>query len=149
MEKYVVMLGIAVLLIVLGVLNMKGNVSSLHSYHRRRVSEEDRLPFGKKGRAWYRHLRWRYGGVCRVRSCIRKIKRRSSFDARSSAFGHRTCNRTGAQHLCYDQVQQGDILNLHISRNTGIKFSYSTRVSSLGSPVIGSNKSLYEKSATP
>ena len=48
MEKYVIMLGIAVLLIVLGALNMKGNVSSLHSYHRRRVSEEDRLPFGKK-----------------------------------------------------------------------------------------------------
>lgn len=27
---------------------MKGNISSLHSYHRNRVSEEDRLPFGKK-----------------------------------------------------------------------------------------------------
>lgn len=33
--------------IVIGILNRKGNVSSLHSYHRKRVSEEDRLPFGK------------------------------------------------------------------------------------------------------
>ena len=26
---------------------MKGNISSLHEYHRHRVSEEDRLPFGR------------------------------------------------------------------------------------------------------
>ena len=31
----------------LGVSNMRGNISSIHSYHRKRVSEEDRLPFGK------------------------------------------------------------------------------------------------------
>ena len=28
--------------------NMRGNISSLHSYHRHRVSEEDRIPFGKQ-----------------------------------------------------------------------------------------------------
>ena len=27
---------------------MKGNITSLHSYHRKRVTEEDRIPFGKK-----------------------------------------------------------------------------------------------------
>jgi hypothetical protein len=27
---------------------MRGNISSLHSYHRSRVSEEDRIPFGKQ-----------------------------------------------------------------------------------------------------
>ena len=27
---------------------MRGNISSLHSYHRNRVSEEDRIPFGKQ-----------------------------------------------------------------------------------------------------
>ena len=27
---------------------MKGNISSLHSYHRNRVSEEDRIPFGRQ-----------------------------------------------------------------------------------------------------
>ena len=31
-----------------GVSNMRGNISSLHSYHRHRVSEEDRIPFGKQ-----------------------------------------------------------------------------------------------------
>ena len=34
--------------IFIGVSNRKGNISSLHSYHRNRVSEEDRIPFGKK-----------------------------------------------------------------------------------------------------
>ena len=39
---------IGILCIVIGILNMKGNISTLHSYHRHRVSEEDKLPFGKK-----------------------------------------------------------------------------------------------------
>lgn len=38
---------IGLICIILGVFNRKGNISSLHSYHRKRVSEEDRLPFGK------------------------------------------------------------------------------------------------------
>ncbi len=38
---------VGALCIVLGVLNMKGNVSSIHSYHRRRVAQEDLLPFGR------------------------------------------------------------------------------------------------------
>lgn len=32
----------------LGIMNMKGNISTLHSYHRKRVSEEDRIPFGRE-----------------------------------------------------------------------------------------------------
>lgn len=39
---------VGVIFIVLGISNTKGNISSLHSYHRNRVSEEDRLPFGKQ-----------------------------------------------------------------------------------------------------
>ncbi len=35
------------LCIVLGILNMKGNISSIHSYHRNRLSEEDIRPFGR------------------------------------------------------------------------------------------------------
>ena len=35
------------LLILLGISNMKGNISTLHRYHRKRVTEEDRLPFGR------------------------------------------------------------------------------------------------------
>ena len=38
---------VGVVCIVLGISNMRGNISSLHSYHRNRVSEEDRIPFGK------------------------------------------------------------------------------------------------------
>ena len=39
---------VGIICIVLGISNMRGNISSLHSYHRNRVSEEDRIPFGKK-----------------------------------------------------------------------------------------------------
>jgi predicted permease len=39
---------VGVICVVLGVSNMKGNISSLHEYHRSRVSEEDRIPFGKQ-----------------------------------------------------------------------------------------------------
>ena len=39
---------VGVICISLGISNMKGNISSLHSYHRSRVSEEDRIPFGRQ-----------------------------------------------------------------------------------------------------
>lgn len=39
---------LGILFIVIGVLNRKGNVSMLHSYHIKRVKEEDKLPLGKK-----------------------------------------------------------------------------------------------------
>ena len=39
---------IGVLCIGLGLSNRKGNINSLHFYHRHRVSEADRLPFGKQ-----------------------------------------------------------------------------------------------------
>jgi len=39
---------VGVVCIVLGISNMRGNISTLHSYHRQRVSEEDRIPFGKQ-----------------------------------------------------------------------------------------------------
>lgn len=39
---------VGVICIVLGFSNTKGNISSLHSYHRNRVSEADRVPFGKQ-----------------------------------------------------------------------------------------------------
>ena len=38
---------IGIVCIVIGISNRKGNISLLHSYHRKRVSEEDRIPFGK------------------------------------------------------------------------------------------------------
>ena len=45
--NYIVPVLLGILCIVIGILNMKGNVSSLHSYHRRRVAEQDIRPFGR------------------------------------------------------------------------------------------------------
>ena len=39
---------IGVLISALGIMNMKGNISSLHWYHRQRVSPDDVKPFAKK-----------------------------------------------------------------------------------------------------
>lgn len=36
-----------VMCVAIGISNMKGNISMLHSYHRKRVAEEDRIPFGR------------------------------------------------------------------------------------------------------
>lgn len=38
---------LGVVCVIIGLSNRKGNISLLHSYHRKRVSEEDKLPFGK------------------------------------------------------------------------------------------------------
>ena len=38
---------IGVVIIILGTVNYKGNISTLHSYHRKRVAREDVLPFGR------------------------------------------------------------------------------------------------------
>jgi hypothetical protein len=48
MESVIVTLLVGILCVALGISNMRGNISSLHAYHRHRVSEEDRIPFGKK-----------------------------------------------------------------------------------------------------
>lgn len=47
MENLVLVI-VGVVLIFMGISHRKGNISSLHSYHRKRVSESDRIPFGKE-----------------------------------------------------------------------------------------------------
>ena len=47
MEAYFLSAFVGLICIVLGIFNRKGRIESLHSYHRKRVSEEDRIPFGK------------------------------------------------------------------------------------------------------
>ena len=47
MEEYILPIIVGLLIIVMGVVNVKGNISTLHWYHRKRVSEADRLPFGR------------------------------------------------------------------------------------------------------
>ena len=39
---------VGIICIFLGISNMKGNISLLHSYHRHRVSEKDKIPFGRQ-----------------------------------------------------------------------------------------------------
>ena len=38
---------VGVVLFAIGIANRKGNISMLHSYHTKRIKEEDKLPFGK------------------------------------------------------------------------------------------------------
>ena len=48
MGEFITQIIIGLFLIGVGIFNMKGNISLLHSYHRKRVKEEDIKPFGKK-----------------------------------------------------------------------------------------------------
>ena len=48
MYEYIVTIILGILLIIIGSLNTKGNISSLHYYHRKRVTEDTQIPFGKK-----------------------------------------------------------------------------------------------------
>lgn len=48
MAGFVVTFIVGIVCIAIGISNRKGNISSIHSYHRSRVSEADRIPFGKQ-----------------------------------------------------------------------------------------------------
>ncbi len=45
--EFIILALVGLFLIYAGILNIKGNLSLLHSYHRKRVKEEDKLAFGK------------------------------------------------------------------------------------------------------
>ena len=47
MTQFLATLVMGLIIIALGIINMMGNISTLHSYHRSRVSPEDVRPFGK------------------------------------------------------------------------------------------------------
>ncbi len=47
MAAFITIAGLGMLVSILGIVNMTGDISSLHWYHRQRVSEENRKPFGK------------------------------------------------------------------------------------------------------
>lgn len=48
MLEAIVSIAVGILCIGIGISNRKGNIETLHSYHRNRVSKEDRIPFGKQ-----------------------------------------------------------------------------------------------------
>lgn len=47
MTDFITTLIVGVIIIILGIVNMTGNINSLHSYHRKNVREEDKKPFGR------------------------------------------------------------------------------------------------------
>jgi len=47
MEDIMIPVIVGVLISLMGIANMRGNISTLHWYHRQRVSEADRKPFGR------------------------------------------------------------------------------------------------------
>ena len=47
MLEWIIPLVLGILICVIGVFNTRGHINSLHWYHRQRVTEEDRLPFGR------------------------------------------------------------------------------------------------------
>ena len=47
MAAFITTAGLGLLVCILGIINMMGNISSLHWYHRQRVTDENRKPFGK------------------------------------------------------------------------------------------------------
>ena len=48
MDSLLIPVLVGIIVIVFGVRNLKGDITTLHRYHRKRVSEEDRIPFGRK-----------------------------------------------------------------------------------------------------
>ena len=56
MEKLVAYLLLGGILLALGVANIRGNISSIHWYNRRKVTEEDRTKYGK----------WVGAGTCTI-----------------------------------------------------------------------------------
>jgi len=47
MLEFIVLLVCGIFVMILGVLTLKGNVSLIHWYHRKRVTEENMIPFSK------------------------------------------------------------------------------------------------------
>ena len=47
MDSVIVPIGLGIFISILGIFNMRGQISSIHWYHRRRVTEENIRPFGK------------------------------------------------------------------------------------------------------
>lgn len=47
MDSFIIPFILGIFIILLGISNMKGNISTIHWYHRKRVTEENKKPFGK------------------------------------------------------------------------------------------------------
>ena len=47
MPASIITAAVGLLIAILGIVNMRGNISTIHEYHRKRVSEENKKIFGK------------------------------------------------------------------------------------------------------
>lgn len=47
MAAFIILIAVGAVLVILGISNMKGNISSIHRYHRQNVTEENKAAFGK------------------------------------------------------------------------------------------------------
>lgn len=47
MAAFLILIAVGVIFVILGISNMKGNIHSIHWYHRQRVTEENKAVFGK------------------------------------------------------------------------------------------------------
>ncbi|MCH5353932.1 MAG: hypothetical protein J1E06_10785 [Acutalibacter sp.] len=47
MEKFIIMILLGAVIVILGISNIRGNISSIHWYNRRKVSENDIPKYGK------------------------------------------------------------------------------------------------------
>lgn len=47
MESVIIPIALGLFIVVLGILNFKGNINSIHYYHRKRVTEENKGIFAK------------------------------------------------------------------------------------------------------
>lgn len=47
MPAFITTAGLGLIICILGIINITGNISSLHWYHRQRVTEENKKPFGR------------------------------------------------------------------------------------------------------
>ncbi len=47
MPAFIVLFAVGTLISALGIINISGNISSIHSYHRQRVTEKNVKPFGR------------------------------------------------------------------------------------------------------
>lgn len=69
MGEFIIQIIIGLIIMIIGILNMKGNISLLHSYHRKRVKKEDIIPFEKNRNR--KHNYWNYNNTGR---CIHNFK---------------------------------------------------------------------------
>ena len=47
MAEYICAIVVGIVFTVIGIFNRLGHIEMIHSYHRKRVTEEDRIPFGQ------------------------------------------------------------------------------------------------------